>query len=89
MTMNRREFVTLGLPAAGAVLAGGLTPVWSAPSQPGKHSFKLKYAPHFGMFQHHAGKDLADQLKFMADQGFRAMSASSWRSQTPLLVAAG
>ncbi len=36
-------------------------------------AFKLKYAPPFGMFEQHAGKDPLDQLKFMADQGFRAV----------------
>jgi hydroxypyruvate isomerase len=35
--------------------------------------FKLKYAPPFGMFEQHAGKDPLDQIKFMADQGFHAM----------------
>ena len=35
--------------------------------------FKMKYAPHFGMFKHHAGEDLLDQIKFMADTGFTAM----------------
>ncbi|NLB92621.1 MAG: TIM barrel protein [Bacteroidales bacterium] len=35
--------------------------------------FKLKYAPHFGMFKNSAGEDLIDQLKFMADQGFTAL----------------
>lgn len=35
--------------------------------------FKLKYAPHFGMFRHHAGNDLVDQVKFMADEGFTAL----------------
>lgn len=39
----------------------------------GRKGFKLKYAPHFGMFKHHAGEDLIDQLKFMADEGFTAM----------------
>jgi hydroxypyruvate isomerase len=34
--------------------------------------FKLKYAPHFGMFKNSAGEDLIDQIKFMADQGFTA-----------------
>ncbi len=34
--------------------------------------FQLKYAPHFGMFRHHAGEDLVDQLKFASDQGFTA-----------------
>ncbi len=35
-------------------------------------SFNLNYAPHMGMFQHHAGEDPIAQLEFMADQGFRA-----------------
>ncbi len=35
--------------------------------------FKLKYAPNFGTFRQHAGRDEIDQLKFMADQGFSAM----------------
>jgi hydroxypyruvate isomerase len=33
---------------------------------------RLKYAPHFGMFENHAGKDPVDQLKFAADVGFTA-----------------
>jgi hydroxypyruvate isomerase len=36
-------------------------------------AFKLKYAPPLGMFEGHAGKNPLDQLKFMADQGFRGM----------------
>lgn len=39
----------------------------------GKNKFKLHYAPHFGMFENSAGKDLIDQLKFMADMGFTAL----------------
>jgi hydroxypyruvate isomerase len=42
-----------------------------------KAKFRLKYAPHFGMFKHHAGKDLVDQIKFMADQGFTALEDNS------------
>lgn len=34
--------------------------------------FKMKFAPHFGMFQNSAGSDLVDQLKFAADEGFHA-----------------
>lgn len=34
--------------------------------------FKLKYAPHFGMFRNHAGDDPIEQLKFAADEGFTA-----------------
>jgi hydroxypyruvate isomerase len=36
-------------------------------------AFKLKYAPHFGMFENSAGKDPIDQLKFMHEMGFRAL----------------
>lgn len=35
--------------------------------------FKLKYAPHFGMFENSAGPDLIAQIKFMHDQGFTAL----------------
>jgi len=38
-----------------------------------KNNFNLHYAPHFGMFENLAGKDLIDQIKFMADVGFTAM----------------
>jgi hydroxypyruvate isomerase len=41
-----------------------------------KNSFNLNYAPHFGSFENLAGKDLFDQLQFMADQGFRAFEDS-------------
>jgi len=70
--ISRRSF--LGGAAAAAV---AISPVVSRgqtiakPTSKGK--FKLKYAPHFGMFKNHAGKDLIDQLKFMADEGFTAM----------------
>lgn len=68
--MNRRSFLKAG---AGGVAAGILPEGNSArAASPPTRSFKLKYAPHFGMFEQHAGPDLIDQLKFMADQGFRA-----------------
>ncbi len=34
--------------------------------------FKLKYAPHLGMFTNTVGEDPIDQINFMADQGFTA-----------------
>ena len=45
--------------------------------------FKLKFAPHFGMFQNHAGADLVDQLKFAADEGFSAWEDNGMRGQSP------
>ena len=41
--------------------------------------FQLNYAPHFGMFQHHAGKGLIEQIDFMHESGFRAMEDNDMR----------
>ncbi len=32
----------------------------------------MAFAPHVGMFKHHAGEDILDQIRFAADQGFTA-----------------
>ena len=67
--ISRRNFI--GGVAAAAVTASAVSSSVRAASNAPK--FKLKYAPHFGMFRHHAGNDPLDQLQFMADQGFTAM----------------
>lgn len=75
--MQRRNFVKSTLGAAGLGLTTAAESVaenWhSQPAFLAKNTFKLKYAPHFGMFENSAGKDLIDQLKFMADMGFTAI----------------
>ena len=38
-----------------------------------RRMFKLRYAPHFGMFEAHAGPDPIAQLEFMASEGFTAL----------------
>ena len=68
--MNRRELLKTTL-AAGAALGLGEARPAAAAAAPA-NAFRLKYAPHFGMFKHHAGEDLVDQLKFAVDQGFTA-----------------
>jgi hydroxypyruvate isomerase len=70
--MDRRGFLTTGLAAGAAAVtsAQGMQLVEGSSSS-GK--FKLKYAPSFGQFRQNAGNDLIDQIKFMSDQGFRAM----------------
>ncbi len=65
--MKRREFLL----ATGAAAAAAAT-MRTSRAQQKPAPFKLKYAPHFGMFRHSAGKDPVDQLKFAADQGFTA-----------------
>lgn len=74
--MQRRNFLQQGILGSAAVFAGA-QPV-SAFTKTFKDnkavkSFTCDYAPHFGMFENNAGKDLIDQLKYMRDQGFRSL----------------
>lgn len=73
--MKRRNFLRNA--ALGGMAVSGVSSVFSSTAAEitgGAESlpFKLKYAPHFGMFRNSAGNDLIDQIKFMADQGFTA-----------------
>lgn len=86
--MKRRDFLLSGLPIAGLAVTGTLSSRAAGrevqPAFPGEgkmHNFKLKYAPHFGMFRNHAGKDHIDQLRFMANQGFTAMEDNGMRGR--------
>lgn len=84
--MNRRKFIQKGaLTGSLFTLGGGIlaSESWRA-SQ--KHlnkltGFHLKYAPHDGMFKHHAGDDIFAQLEFMADQGFTAFEDNEMRNR--------
>jgi hydroxypyruvate isomerase len=78
--MNRRDFITT---TAAAVPALGLTAAAAAEQAAGKRAFKLKYGPHFGMFERSAGKDLFDQLTFIADQGFTAFEDNGLMERPP------
>jgi hydroxypyruvate isomerase len=84
--MKRRSFIQYGTVSAAALLTGPAA--WASPSTrtearvlPPKQNFKLKYAPHFGMFRHHAGEDLLDQVQFMADAGFTAMEDNGMKGR--------
>lgn len=66
--ISRRGF--FGRAAAAAVAASGAASPAKAATSAKK--FKLKYAPHFGMFRHSAGNDPLDQLQFACDEGFTA-----------------
>ena len=70
--MERRSFLKRSAAATGAIVTGGMAHASASSAKgplAGKHEFKLKYAPHFGMFRHSAGEDLLDQIQFMADAG--------------------
>ena len=77
MATPRRDFLKAGAAAAAAVTGSA---GWSAAAEP-KHTFQLKYAPHFNMFRHSAGDDPIDQLKFAADQGFTAWEDNRLKSR--------
>ena len=78
--MIRREFIKGS--AAAIAAASGVSTLLARPTTPPGARFKLKYAPHFGMFRHHAGEDLIDQLRFMADEGFRAIEDNGMAGRT-------
>jgi hydroxypyruvate isomerase len=67
--MIRREFMAT---TAVAGLALGARALGDQPKAATSGRFTLRYAPHFGMFRHHAGDDPVDQLRFAADEGFTA-----------------
>ncbi len=88
--MQRRRFLrsfaaaSAALPLAHTGLAAGLYgEVVRSGFSGTRPEFTLDYAPHFGMFRHHAGDDLLDQLRFMAEMGFRSMEDNGMAGRTP------
>jgi hydroxypyruvate isomerase len=88
--LNRRDFLKGAAASAAAFSLGSGFPrrasgqsLAARPEKSGGAGFKLKYAPYFGMFEANAGKDPLDQLKFMADQGFRAVFDNGLPNRPP------
>jgi hydroxypyruvate isomerase len=85
--MERRNFIKNA--AAGGIAVAGLGTVLNAaasePVSSNTSQFRLKYAPHLGMFPEHAGKDPIDNIKFIADQGFRAIFDNGLMNKDPEL----
>jgi len=74
ITMKRRDFITRTLATAASSLVLGNAVAQPQPKAiPAGATFKLNYAPHDGMFKNNGGENFIDQIKFMADQGFRAI----------------
>jgi hydroxypyruvate isomerase len=72
--MERRGFIKrLGLGAAAVSAASALPLSAFAKGKVAGAPFKLDFAPHFGMFKQHAPGGIVDELRFMADQGFRSL----------------
>ena len=85
--MKRRNFIKSA--AAGGLAVTGLGRYVNATASNAATSnaskFKLKYAPHLGMFPELAGKDPVDNIRFIADQGFRAIFDNGLMNRAPEL----
>ncbi len=77
--MNRRTFLHRSSLATAAV-GLPLTSTWAA-SPASDTPYKLKFAPHLGMFAHHAGKGEVEQLEFMADMGFHGFEDNGMKDR--------
>jgi hydroxypyruvate isomerase len=71
--MERRRFIQRSLTALSASVAIPAFPKGFEDEKPAQPVFKMNYAPHDGMFKNSAGADFVEQIKFMHDQGFRAI----------------
>ncbi len=84
--MKRREFIKNTIIAGSAMAMGGSAlagvGIGQQAYQQSENKFKLKYAPHFGMFKHHAGENLIDELQFMYDAGFRALEDNGMKDRS-------
>ena len=80
--MKRRTFVKSSMATTSAIIAGSSTLSANniSRNKPAEQ-FKLKFAPHLGMFKHHAGDDPVDQLNFMADEGFTAFEDNGMKNR--------
>jgi len=86
--MKRRNFIQKSLLASASI---AVTPKDIFSNEVHKnqnmepYKFKLKYAPHDGMFRNSAGENILDQLRFMADQGFTAFEDNGMSGREPAL----
>jgi hydroxypyruvate isomerase len=80
--MQRRDFLKFGSASLAGTIASSTLGTQVADAAATKHTFKLKYAPHFGMFERLVGASLTDQLKFAADQGFTAWEDNGMKGRS-------
>ncbi|SMO62320.1 hydroxypyruvate isomerase family protein [Fodinibius sediminis] len=86
--MDRKNFLRSGMLAGASVMAASPAALGNTRHREKtkqKDTFNLNYAPHFGMFRHHAGDDLIDQIKFMADAGFTALEDNGLMGRSPAM----
>ena len=79
--MKRRNFLKRSAIITGSAMLPIYAMTNSADKAKNAFAYRLKYAPHLGMFKNHAGEDPIDQLNFMADQGFRAFEDNGMKGR--------
>ena len=83
MTVDRRHFVKSAAVTGAALAVGNPSPSGGQPtSLSAPRAFRLRYAPHFGMFRQHAGQDFVAELEFMAAEGFTALEDNDMKGRT-------
>tara|TARA_Y100000588_G_C14239270_1_gene918648 strand:- start:1044 stop:1970 length:927 start_codon:yes stop_codon:yes gene_type:complete len=81
--MRRRNFIKTSLIASAIPTVAGFLYSESNSNRIKKSDpFNLLYAPHFGMFNHHSGSDLVDQIQFMYDMGFRSLEDNGMKERS-------
>ncbi len=83
--MKRRNFLKKAAVAGIVTSSMGISMTANASTSSNRKQFKLKYAPHLGMFKNHAGDDPIDNIKFIHDQGFRAIFDNGLMRKEPAL----
>lgn len=79
--MQRRRF----LQHSSLLLSGSILSLKGFSASLAEPKFKMKFAPHIGMFKHHAGEDVIDQIKFMAEMGFTAFEDNNLKRRDKAL----
>jgi hydroxypyruvate isomerase len=87
MRADRRRFLESALVAGAAAAAWPFVRLDASAQVKPARTFRLAYAPHFGMFTQHAGPELKGveslvaQLEFMAAEGFTALEDNNMRTR--------
>jgi hydroxypyruvate isomerase len=84
MINSRRSFIKkAAVTGAALVAAPSVFGIRQQKASDAVNPFKLKYAPGLTMFRQNAGQDLVDNIKFIHDQGFRAVFDNNLMKRTP------
>ncbi len=79
--MKRRHFFKKSVAASSLLLMNSAVFANSKIEIDNFDTFKLKFAPHDGMFKHLGGQTVLEQLNFIAQQGFTAFEDNEMRNR--------